>query len=95
MSEDPRADQFIEDIRQALIQVWDPKGIAKKAKFHDEYDDYLDLVLDSFDEEAASAERLSDLLLALEQEDFKKQRGDQAAKNAADQIWLAFEKFIA
>ncbi|MQW91499.1 hypothetical protein GFH30_05400 [Acinetobacter wanghuae] len=94
MSEDPRADQFIEDIRQALIQVWDPKGIAKNAKLHDEYDDYLDIILDNF-EDAASEERLAELLLAIEQAEFNKQRGEQAAKKAAEKIWQAFEKFIA
>ena len=94
MSEDPRADQFIEDIRQALIQTWDPKGIAKKSELHDEYDDYLDIILDNF-EDAASEERLAELLLAIEQEEFKKQRGDQAAKKAAQAIWQAFEDFIA
>lgn len=95
MSEDPRADQFIENIRNALIQIWDPKGIAKKPDFHDEYDDYLELILDSFEEESASAERLADLLFAIEQEDFNKKRSDDAAKKAAEQIWQAFEDFIA
>lgn len=94
MSEDPRADQFIEDIRQALIQVWDPKGIVKKPDLHDEYDDYLEIILDNF-EDAASEDRLAELLLAIEQEEFKKQRGDQASKKAAQKIWQAFERFIA
>lgn len=95
MSEDPRADQFIEDIRNALIQIWDPKAIAKKADFHDEYDDYLDIILDSFEDEAACAERLAELLFAIEQEDFKKKRNDDAAQKAAEKIWQAFEDFIA
>ena len=39
MSKHSSADQFIEDIRQALVQIWDPKNIAKKSDQHDEYDD--------------------------------------------------------
>ncbi|ANF81579.1 hypothetical protein A3K93_04860 [Acinetobacter sp. NCu2D-2] len=95
MSEDPRADQFIEEIRNALIQIWDPKGVAKKPDLHDEYDDYLELILDHFEEESACADRIADLLLAIEQEDFKQKRSDQAAKQAGHAIWQAFERFIA
>ena len=95
MTHDPRADQFIEDIRQALIQIWDPKAIAKKPDLHDEYDDYLELILDSFEEDSASAEHIAQLLIALEQEDFHKKRSEDAAQKAAARIWQAFEDFIA
>ena len=91
--EDPRADQFIEDIRQALIQIWDPKGIAKKSDQHDEYDFFLDMILDNF-EDAASEERLAELLFAIEQAEFGTQRSEQSANKAAQAIWQAFEKFI-
>lgn len=95
MSESSNADLFIENIRQVLIQVWDPKGVAKKPAFHDEYDEYLDLILDSFEEENASPAQLTEMLLALQQEDYKKQRGATAAIKAAEQIWQHLDDFLS
>ena len=94
MNTEDKSDFFIHQLHEILLKDWDPKNIQKKSEFEDEYDSYIEDLLDIFTEENASQTQIVELLLYIE-DTLSLKPNEKRAVSVADKIWQAFEEFIA
>ena len=94
MNTEDKSDFFINQLHEILLKDWDPKNIQKKPEFEDEYDSYIEDLLDIFAEENASQIQIVELLLYVE-DTLSLKPNEKRAVSVADKIWQAFEEFIS
>lgn len=94
MNHEDKSDFFIQKLHDILLKAWDPKNIKKKPDLEDEYDFYIEDILDVLAEETASKEQIIELLLYIERDTMKLKPNENKTILVADQIWQAFEDFL-
>ena len=95
MTQPDPAEQFILNIRQTLNHDWNPIGVGDSPELQDEYDSYIDGLLDILDDENASIDALKDYLLVIENEQMGLEPDSNKAQKVAEKLWQHFESFIA
>lgn len=95
MTQPDPAEQFILNIRQTLNHDWNPIGVGNSTELQDEYDSYIDGLLDILDDENASIDALKDYLLIIENEQMGLEPDSNKAQKVAEKLWQHFERFIA
>ena len=86
---------FIQDIHEILLRDWDPLNIQNRPELDDEYDGFIEGLLDIFEDESASQSQIEDYLLYIETEELQRKANAQNAKLASEKIWAAFLAYIA
>lgn len=95
MTKPDPAEQFILNIRQTLNYDWNPIGVGDSPELQDEYDSYIDGLLDILDDEHASVDALKDYLILIENEQMGLKPDSNKAQKVAEKLWQHFESFIA
>ena len=94
MNTEDNSDFFIQQLHDILLKDWDPKNIKNKPDFEDEYDSYIEDILDILSEESASKEQIQGLLLYIVQETMKLKPNEKTTTMVTNKIWQAFENFL-
>jgi hypothetical protein len=95
MNTEEKSDFFIQQLHDILLKDWDPKHIQKKSELEDEYDNFIEDILDILAEDNASKTQIADFLIFAETEALNLKANEQTAVLVAEKIWQAFENFIA
>ena len=95
MSTEEKSDFFIQQLHDILLKDWDPKKIQKKPDLEDEYDHFIEDILDILAEDNASQNQISEFLIYAETEILKLKANEKTATLASEKIWQAFEYFVA
>ncbi len=95
MTQPDPAEQFILNIRQTLNHDWNPISVGNPPELQDEYDSYIDGLLDILDDDNASIDALKDYLLIIENEQMGLEPDSNKAQKVAEKLWQHFERFIA
>lgn len=95
MSIEDKSDRFVQQLHDTLWRDWDPLNVNRKADMEDEYDTYIESILDIFEDETANANSIKEFLLWVEDEHFKKKPNEARAIKVSEKIWAAFLEFMS
>jgi len=94
MNTEEKSDFFIQQLHHILLNDWDPIGISKNKDMNDEYDAYIEDLLDFLAEENASKAQIIEFFLYIEVETMGLKPNNHRATLVTDKVWQAFEDFL-
>ena len=95
MNHEESSQLLISTIQQTLIQDWDPIGIGEIECMQDEYDSYIDGILEILEQDDAKTEEILGYLNHIEVDYMEMQPNAVRNQQVAEKIWQAFQEFLA
>lgn len=89
-----KSERFVLAVRQVLLSDWDPIGVGEWEDMQDEYDSYIDGLLDLFEKDDVSKQNIIDYLNEIETVYMELTPNAKRTDLAAENIWQHFQTFL-